>query len=161
MTVQTRDNFVSGGIALVSLLFLLWVIPTFTPPYPGYGVSSALLPNIVIGIILALAVLQLVTGLVYQCKVKSSEAEKNQIEDEEIPLDKRVHLWHLASFMIPCILLFPALKFMTFIPGALLFLVIIQYLCGQRKILTIAIVAICTTAVLYVAMVYGLGVPLP
>lgn len=161
MTEKTRDNFVSGGIVLGSLLFLLWVIPTFTPPYPGYGVSSALLPNVVIGLILALSGLQLVVNLVGQRKAKSSDADKEQPEEKEIPPGDKVHLLILASFMIPCILLFPALKYLTFIPGALLFLVIMQYLCNQRNLLTIAIVAVCTTAFMYVAMVYGLGVPLP
>jgi hypothetical protein len=161
MTEKTRENAVSGGIALGSLFFLLWVIPTFTPAYPGYGVSSALLPNAVVGIILALSVLQLVMGLVSQHKAKSSDADKDQLEDGEIPSGDKIYLWHFASFMIPCILLFPALKFLTFIPGAFLFLALIQYLCGQRNIRTLVIVSACTTAVIYLAMVYGLGVPLP
>ena len=59
MTGEKRDNLVEGGIALGSVFFLLWVIPTFTPPYPGYGVSSALLPNLVFGLILALSMLSL------------------------------------------------------------------------------------------------------
>lgn len=162
MTLKTRDNIVSGGIALGSIFFLLWVIPTFTPPYPGYGVSSRLLPNTVIGIILALSLLSLVTGIISQYKAKSTAIEKRRpAEKDEISPENKVHLWHLVYFMIPCILLFPALKLIGFIPGALLFLIIMQYLCGQRNLLTILIVAICTTSVMYVAMVYGLKVPLP
>ena len=57
MTKSKRENIISGGIALGSVVFLLWIIPAYSPPYPGYGVSASLLPNVTVGIILALSVI--------------------------------------------------------------------------------------------------------
>lgn len=155
MTEKMRDIYVSGGIVLGSIFFLTWVIPTFTPPYPGYGVSSALLPNIVFGLILGLSILSMSISIVSYWRKKSqhichSITEKN-----------KVHLRHLCIFMTPCILLMPAMQWIGFIPAGLTFLVIMQYLCGQRNVLKNIIVSICTVGSIYAAMEYGLGVPMP
>ena len=159
MTGKRRDNLVSGGIALASLVILLWVIPTFTPPYPGYGVSSALLPNLAFGIILVLSLLSLGHGIITRFKAKTTNPHRDS--PGEIHPKDRVHLGHLVSFMIPCFLLMPAMKWMGFIPGGLLFMLIIQYICGQRKPVTLIIVAVCSVGAVYAAMRYGLRVPMP
>ena len=159
MTGKTRDNLVSGGVALGSVVFLVWVIPANTPPYPGYGVSSALLPNVAFGTILALSVLSLGTNLFLRYQVKSKNPDN--APPEQIPMDKRVHLGLLIAFMLPCILLMPAMQHLGFIPGGLLFMLLIQYLCGQRKPVTIVLVAVITVGAMYAAMRYGLSVPMP
>lgn len=161
MTVKNRDNLVSIGIALASIFILAWVIPTFTPPYPGYGVSSALLPNVVFGIILALSILALLTNVTADYMLKKEGANKKLPEDREIPPEERVHLWHLISFMIPCILVFPAMQWIGFIPAGLVFMVLMQFFCGQRKPLTTIIVAVAVVGLMYAAMRYGLGIPMP
>jgi len=160
MTGNKRENLVSGGVALGSLVFLIWVIPTFTPPYPGYGVSSALLPNIAFGSILALSLMSLGANAFSHFKVKAKSPEAGQ-SAEDTPSGDRVHLLHLASFMIPCILLMPVMKWLGFIPGGLLFMLLTQYLCGQRKPVTMVLVAVCTVGSIYAAMRYGLSVPMP
>lgn len=159
MTRKKRDNLVSGGVALWSLVFLLWVIPTFTPPYPGYGVSSALLPNVAFVSILVLSLLSIGLNLFSHLRSKATESEQGPSGD--IPSEEKVHLWHLAGFMIPCILLMPAMKWIGFIPSGLLFMLLLQYLCGQRRALTMALVAAGTVGFLYAAMRYGLNVPMP
>lgn len=159
MTEKKRDNLVSGGVAIGSVFFLAWVIPTFTPPYPGYGVSSALLPNVAFGSILVLSLLSLGYNIFSHFKAKLTNPEAGQSED--IRSEDRVYLWHLASFMIPCILLMPTMKWMGFIPSGLLFMLLMQYLCGQRKPVTAVLVAICSVGLMYAAMRYGLSVPMP
>ena len=159
MTRKKRENLVSGGVALGSLVILVWVIPTFTPPYPGYGVSSALLPSLAFGSIMALSLLSLGLNIFSHFKSKSTTSVAGQSGD--IPSKERVHLWHLAGFMVPCILLMPAMKWIGFVPGGLLFMLLTQYLCGQRKPFTMAIVAIGTVGFLYAVMRYGLSVPMP
>lgn len=162
MTGKKRENLVYGGVALGSLVFLIWIIPTFTPPYPGYGVSSALLPNVAFGIILALSVLSLVRDLLaYRAEKSEEPATPEQGQSGDISHEDRVHLWHLARFMIPCVLLMPAMQLVGFIPGGLLFMLLIQYLCGQRKPVTLVLVAVLTVGLMYVAMRYGLGIPMP
>ncbi|MBT4526686.1 MAG: tripartite tricarboxylate transporter TctB family protein [Deltaproteobacteria bacterium] len=161
MTRKKRDNLVSGGIILFSVFVLAWVIPNFTPPYPGYGVSSALLPNVVFGLILALSLLSLTTNIISDFRNKSAVNNKNQAEKNDVPVVNRVHLWHLMSIMIPCLLLFPAMRLVGFVPAALVFLILMQYFCGQRKPLILLIVSTCTVGIMYLAMRYGLGVPMP
>jgi hypothetical protein len=159
MTGKKRENLVSGGVALGSLVFLIWIIPTFTPPYPGYGVSSALLPNMAFGIILALSLLSLGHNIFSHYRAKSTNSEEGQPGD--IRPEDRVHLWHLTCFMIPCVLLMPAMQWVGFIPGGLLFMLLIQYLCGQRKPVALVLVAVLTVGLMYAAMRYGLGIPMP
>ena len=159
MTRTTRDNLVSGGVALGSGFVLAWVIPNYTPPYPGYGVSSALLPNVAFGIILGLSLLLLGHNLLLYLRGKSTGTLADQ--KEKVPPEEKVHLGYLAFFLIPCFLLMPAMKWIGFIPGGLLFMLVIQILCGQRKPVTLVIVAVCTVGAMYAAMRYGLGVPMP
>lgn len=159
MTIRARDNVISGGIVLGSLVFLFWVIPAYSPPYPGYGVSASLLPNVTVGIILALAVLSLVRGLLSHLLAKSETAGGSL--SRETSQEERVHLWHLARFMIPSALLLPAMKWAGFIPAGLIFMLLIQYLCGQRKPVPAVLTAVGSVFTLYVAMRYGLGVPMP
>lgn len=159
VTRRSRDNLVSGGIALGSAAFLIWIIPAFTPPYPGYGVSSALLPNLAVGLILVLSLLSLLRNMLRYLWAKSSNPGK--VQPEGIREDDRVHLWFYAGFMIPCILLMPAMKWMGFIPGGLLFMLLIQYLCGQRKPIAMVLVAVVSVGSMYAVMRYGLNVPMP
>ena len=66
MTRIQRDTVVYLCIVLASVAFLVWVIPNYTPAYPGYGASPALVPNVAVGIMLVMAVLALVrNGLTY------------------------------------------------------------------------------------------------
>lgn len=156
MTVRRRDNLIYSCIAVGSVVFLLWIIPAYTPPYPGYGVSASLLPNVVVGTILMLSVLALVRNLL----AKPTNPEKSRSGDTS-PVDNRVHLWHLARFMLPCVLLLPAMEWVGFIPAGLVFVLVLQYLCGQRKPVPAVLVAVGLVGIFYVAMRYGLGVPMP
>jgi len=158
MTVRLKDYLVYGFIVLVCLAFLGWVIPTYTPAYPGYGVPTSLLPNVSVGIILALALLGLVrNALAHWALKKAKTAEAPAIIGEF----DRVHLLHLGRFFIPCVLLMPAMKWIGFIPAGLVFMLLIQYLCGQRKPIPMVLVAVISVGILYVAMRFGLGAPMP
>jgi uncharacterized membrane protein len=159
MTIRQRDNLIYGGLALGGAAFLLWIIPAFSPPYPGYGVSAALLPNVTVAIMLVLSVLALVRNFLSYVLVKRKKPE--DIRSEVASQTDKVHLWHLARFMIPCVLLMPAMKWVGFIPAGLVFMLVIQYFCGQRKPVSAVLVAVGLVGILYAAMRYGLGVPLP
>ncbi|MEW6669276.1 MAG: tripartite tricarboxylate transporter TctB family protein [Thermodesulfobacteriota bacterium] len=162
MTIRARDNLIFGGITIGCVAFLMWIIPAETPPYPGYGVSAALLPNVAVVIILVLSVLSLVRNLIaYRAERSMGTATPEKRPSGANSLERRVHLWHLARFMIPCLLLMPAMEWAGFIPAGLVFMLLIQYLCGQRKPVPAALVAAVLVGVFYVAMRYGLGVPMP
>ena len=159
MTKTTRDNFIFGGIVLSSLVFLLWIIPAQTPEYPGYGVPASLVPNVTVGIILVLSAMVLLRNILSFVLAKSTSSEEKQLR-VNIQVD-RVHLWHLVCFMIPCLLLMPAMQWAGFIPAGIVFMLVIQYLCGQRKPVQVALVAVVPVCIMYLAMRYGLGVPMP
>ena len=162
MTRIKRDNLTYCVISLVSVIFLTCIIPTFTPPYPGYGVSSRLLPNVVFGIILVLSVLPLAQNLLaYRKKKWEDPAIIVESQPEDIPQEDRVYLWNLVSFMLPCLLLMPVMRWVGFLFGGFVFMLLMQYLCGQRKPVTMVIVAFCTVGLSYAAMRYGLGIPMP
>ena len=152
MTKQKRDNLVSAGIAAASVVFLLWVIPTFTPPYPGYGVSAALLPNLIVGLILLLSLVSLGVNLF---------GPQKNTGQEELPDEDKVHLGRLFSFLLPCLLLFPAIKLAGFIPSGIVFMLLIQFFCGQRKPVTMVLVAVCSVGFMYALMRFGLKIPMP
>ena len=159
MTIIQRDNLIFGFIALGSGAFLLWIIPAYSPPYPGYGVSASLLPNVTVGIMLVLSVLALVRNTLSYLLVKPRKPEESPSGNTSI-VDK-VQLWHLARFLIPCVLLMPAMQWLGFIPAGLVFMLVIQYFCGQRKPVPAVLVAVGMVGFLYAAMRYGLGVPMP
>ncbi len=157
MTAGTRENLVYGAIALVSLVFLIWVIPTYTPAYPGYGVPASMVPNVTVGGILLLSAMALVRNLFVQARARQQDPrEVNQ--DGQVD---RVHLLHLVKFMLPCILLMPAMKWLGFLPAAIMFMLVIQFLCNQRKPVVLILVSLIPVGIIYAAMRFLLGVPLP
>lgn len=157
MTTKTRDNLVYGTIVLASLAFLLWVIPTYTPEYPGYGVPASMVPNVTVGGILVFSVLALAHNFISHARARRLGSQTVKLEGQV----DRVHLLHLLKFMLPCILLMPAMKWLGFVPGAILFMVVIQLLCNQRKPVTLILVALVPVGIIYAAMRFLLGVPMP
>jgi hypothetical protein len=73
----------------------------------------------------------------------------------------RVNLYHLARIMIPCVLLVVAIEYIGYMLASFAFLMVLQYIIGSRKWLQSIVVSITLTAVLYIIMRYGFGVPVP
>ena len=148
MTQAQRDTISYGTIAVFSSALLLWIIPAWSPEYPGYGVPATLLPNVAAGFMLVLSLLGLVRTVLAR---KSTTGETVG----------RIHWKHIAVFLMPCVLLMPAMSLAGFIPAGIVFMACIQYACGQRRWLTMAIVAVVPVVVVYALMRFGLGVPMP
>lgn len=158
MTKRERDNYTYGFIAVASVLFLAWIIPAQTPPYPGYGVPSDVMPNVAVGMMLALSLLGLLRNVLeYQRDKKKGQLASSPLVNP----DNKVHLLNLVRFLVPCVLLMPAMRWLGFIPVGLVFMLLLQYYCGQRKPVTMALVAVCTIGAMYAIMRYGLSVPMP
>lgn len=68
---------------------------------------------------------------------------------------------HLIKFFLPCLLLMPAMTRFGYILSGIVFLLLIQLLCGQRKLVFLFWVSVLPVTGFYVLMVYALGVPLP
>jgi hypothetical protein len=149
MATRQRDALGYAGMAVLGALLLLWLIPAYCPEYPGYGVPATLVPNLAAGGILLLAALGLARTVLAYGGTRRPGAGTG------------IAWGHLARFFIPCFLLMSAMNAAGFIPAALVFMLFIQWFCGQRKPLTLAAVALAPVLILYALMRFGLGVPLP
>ncbi len=165
MTRIQRDGVIHVCIALGSVIFLLWVIPAYSPPYPGYGARASLVPNVSVGIMLAMSVLALVRNASAYFSGKAGRPDESEYPEEGrsngFSQVGGMDLWHLARFIIPCALLIPVIEWVGFIPAGIAFMLVMQYLCGQRGLVAATLVALGAVFVLYIAMRYGFGVPLP
>lgn len=166
MTRIKRDSIAYLVIAGFCILMLTWGIPTYTPDYPGYGASPALVPNVSVGVMLFMACLSLLrigVAIFMNKPIPSAESKFAEDMDEGAGFTQigRVKLKHLASTMIPCVLLVVAIEYIPYMFVSFAFLMIFQYVIGNRKWIQSIVVSIILTAVLYIVMRYGFGVPVP
>ena len=166
MTKIKRDMIASLVISGFCVVMLTWAIPTYTPAYPGYGASAALVPNVSVSVMLFMACLSLLRYGIALYINKPMSAEESEFP-EDIEGDAgftqvgRIKLQHLASTMIPCILLVITIEYIPYIFVSFAFLMVFQYVIGSRKWVQSILVSIILTAVLYIVMRYGFGVPVP
>lgn len=166
MTRVKRDSI--GYLVIIGFCILLftWAIPTYTPPYPGYGASPALVANVAVGVMLCMACLSLLRVIIAVRLDKPIPAEEGEfpedLKDEGgFTQVGRVNLKHLGSLMIPCVLLVFAIEYVGYEIASFVFLVVLQFVIGCRRWLQATILSILLVAVLFVIMRYGFGVPVP
>lgn len=145
---------------------LSWAIPTYTPPYPGYGASPALVSIVAVGIMLVmsgLALIRIGLAMFLNKPMPPEEAEfpEDLSQGSGFTQVGRVHMFHLALIVIPCLLLVVAIDYLGYMPASFVFLMFFQYAIGSRKWLQSSVVSIVLVLVLYIVMRYGFGVPVP
>lgn len=148
MTSMQRNAVSYSFVALTSIFFLLWGIPVFSPAYPGYGVPATLVPNIAAGCMLAFSLL----GLLRLALTRRKSRQENI---------GSICWLHLTRIFVPCALLIPAMHVLGVIPAGILFLLVIQRACGQRRPVPLALVSVAPVLVVYLLMRYALNVPMP
>jgi hypothetical protein len=165
MTRIHRDTLINICIALGSVTLLLWVVPVYSPPHPGYGASPLLVPSASAAIILVIAVLALArNAIAYFFGIALSPEEREYPAEGQLDGFSqlgRIGFGHLARILIPCALFVLAMEWIGFIPAGIAFMLVIQYLCGQRKLAPAVTIGLGAVFLLYVAMRFGLGVTLP
>jgi len=165
VTSLQRETIAYLLISAFCILMLAWAIPTYTPPYPGYGASPALVPNVSVSVMLVMSFLALLRHAITMHKNKTLPPEEHQVPDgteaSGFTQVGRVKLNHLASFMVPCALLVVGIEYIGYMPAALLFLLVIQFVIGSRQLLQPVIVSVAAVGVMYIIMRYGFGVPIP
>ncbi len=165
MTRVQRDTLAYILILVFCIVLLTWAIPKYTPPYPGYGASPALVPIVSVGIIVAMSILALIRNALARYAGKDLPPEESQFPEDGqtsgFTQIGRINLVHLASFMIPCALLVVGIDYIGYLPTGFLFMLVIQYVIGSRKVVQPVIVSIAAVALMYVTMRYGFGVPIP
>ena len=166
MTRIKRDTISYLLIIGFCLLMITWAIPAYTPAYPGYGASPALVPNVSVGVMLFMACLSLVLVGVSVFLSRPLPAREREFPDD---LDDgggfsqvgRVNLKHLMSIMLPCALLVVAIEYIGYELASFSFLMVLQYVLGNRKWVQSIALSVVLTALLYIVMRYGFGVPIP
>lgn len=166
MTRIKRDTIAYLLIIGFCIVMLSWAIPAYTPAYPGYGASPALMSNVAVGVMLFMAILSLITiGIAIYTKKPIPAEESEFPEDLEqgggFTQVGRLNMSHLASIMIPCVLLVAAIEYIGYMLASFAFLMVLQYVIGSRKWTQSIVLSIVLTAVLYIVMRYGFGVPVP
>ncbi|MDE5681231.1 MAG: tripartite tricarboxylate transporter TctB family protein [Mailhella sp.] len=146
MSIYQRDMIGYAIILILSCSLYFGVIPAYSPEYPGYGVPESFMPDIAAVCMGLLSIL----GLVQTVKKRDKETKAGKMN------------WiHLIKFFVPCLLLMPAMATIGYLISGMLFLSLIQFLCGQRSAWCLILVSMVPVAVFYALMVYALGVPLP
>jgi len=166
MTRIKRDSIAYIVIIGFCILMLTWAIPTYTPPYPGYGASPALVPVVAVSVMLFMACLSLLfIGVAIVKKKPIPRDEREFPEDIEdgggFTQVGRVNIRHLASTMLPCVFLVIAIDYIGYEFTSFIFLMMFQYVIGSRKWIQMTVLSIVLTAVLYIVMRYGFSVPIP
>jgi len=161
-----RDTIAYLFVIGLSIFLLSWVIPTYTPPYPGYGASPALVSIVAVSVMLFMSILSLITiGIAIYTNKPLPQEEREFPEDLEndsgFTQIGRVNLYHLARIMIPCVLLVVAIEYIGYELASFAFLMALQYVIGSRKWTQSIVLSVVLTAVLYIVMRYGFGVPVP
>lgn len=133
-------------LALFGLALLAWIIPANTGD-TGYGLSPALLPNVLATLILLLSLI-----LLWQTR--------HSCNTEDPPILPR-HLLRLVAFFVIFFGAFPLMELIGFFPGAAVTLLLLQLMCGQRSIPWLIGVSLGLSAVTGAVMVYVMHVPLP
>ncbi len=145
---------------------LAWGIPAYTPPYPGYGASPSLVPVVAVGVMLFMASLSLLFILLAEFLDRPLPAAEREYPEDigeggGFTQVGRVHLVHLAKLVVPSILFVALIEYIGYLPASLAFLAALQMVLGSRRWLQITVVSVTVTAVIYVVMRYGFGVPIP
>ncbi len=145
------------------VLMYTWAIPTYTPPYPGFGASPALVGYSAVGIMFAMACLSTIRQLFAQFGNKPLPPGEAEFPEETAGFTQigRVNLRHLAIFMIPCFLLVIAVQYVPYLVSAFVFLMVLQLAMGNRNWVQMMAIAAVMDALMYVVMRYGFGVPVP
>lgn len=166
MTRIKRDAIAYLLIVGFCILMITWAIPVYTPPYPGYGASPALVPYVAVGVIFFMACLSLLrVGVALYLNKPIAVAEREFPEDvgddSGFTQVGRVKMWRILSLIVPSVLLIFVIEYIGYILASLIFLISVQYVIGNRRWIQMITISVTLTVVLYVVMRYGFGVPVP
>lgn len=145
-------------VFLTSILFIVWVIPTFSPPFSGFGMPPSALPYTLCTIIAVFSLPILVREYPGKKRLFKNKKQKEDNRPNPLPL----HKWaHLALFSIVFFSTMPLMQLIGFIPAAIIVLTVLQLFCGNLNPVKIALVSVLTSSIAWICMTYILSVPMP
>jgi hypothetical protein len=148
--MKKADIISSAFLLSMGILFIFVFIPSQTGEGEEYGMSPAFLPTTAMVIVVGLSLILLLQSI-FSRKEQSGDAT---------PLKARNWL-NIGIYSALLFLSLGAIKVIGFIPGGILSIPAFVILMGGRNILTIGLVAIPPPVLLYIALRYGLHIPLP
>lgn len=138
-------------LLVVGLAMIFIIIPAQTYPGERYGVPPATVPTAAMTVVVVMAAILLAQRLL--------EARRGLVSrPAPMPLGSWLHIGGYTALLFAGL---AAVKYLHFIPGGILFLAVLMRLTGQRKPLTIVLVAVPVPFLVYAALWYGLRMPLP
>jgi hypothetical protein len=149
--MKKTDIVAAIFLLATGLVMIFIIIPAQTYPGEEYGVPPATVPTAAMAVVTVMAGILLLQRLI---------GRKKNETDTPSPI-KRLQWLHIAAFTALLFAGLAAIKFLHFIPGGILILAGLMIVTGQRKPLTIIFVAVPIPCLVYVALWYGLRIPLP
>ena len=149
--MRKADIVTAIFLLVTGLVMIFIIIPSQTYPGEEYGVPPATVPTA------AMAVVTVMAGILLSQRLFG----KNKTETDTPAPMKRFQWLHIARYTSLLFAGLAAIKFLHFIPGGILILAILMFVTGQRKPLTILLVAVPIPCLVYAALWYGLRIPLP
>lgn len=153
--MQRADLITGIIIAGLSLWLLLYAIPVHTGEGLGYGLSPAGLPKIMAMSLLCLALVQIGNTVMQLSKRRSAR------DEQKAPGIGISHGIFWAKIILLLAISLIGMNLIGFIVGATFFMVVFQYLSGQRNYLVLCLLAIGIPVILRLAFWYGMGILLP
>ena len=105
--MRIQEFCVNMLLMIGSIIMVLFIIPEWTPESQGYGLAASTLPNAMCAVIGVLACFQLACGL-----------RRGLLWNGEHPVSRDVVI-HLAKYFGVMLLVFPAWKWLGFVPGGI------------------------------------------
>ena len=147
--MRIQEFCVNMLLMIGSIIMVLFIIPEWTPESQGYGLAASTLPNAMCAVIGVLACFQLACGL-----------RRGLLWNGEHPVSRDVVI-HLAKYFGVMLLVFPAWKWLGFVPGGMAVLALLYVVTGIRNRAAIVVICLLLPVVCYVLLWYGLHIPTP
>lgn len=148
-----KANFISGVIlSAFSLWMLVYAIPVHTGEGFDYGLSPAGLPKVMAVAILVLALIQTFTHIPLKSK-RPKEKDPDGFDSS--------HGTFLLKIGVLFTLTLVSMNLAGFLTASIFFMLVFQYLCGQRNYLLLIPLAVFVPLTLKYAFWYGMGILLP
>ncbi len=147
--MRIQEFYVNILLMIGSIVMVLFIIPEWTPESQGYGLAASSLPNAMCIVIGALAGLQLLCGVRHGLQWKG-----------EHPVSLEVVI-HLTKYFGVMLLVFPAWKWLGFVPGGMVVLALLYVVTGIRNRAAVAAICVLLPVVCYALLWHGLHIPTP
>ena len=149
MRMYKVNIFAYSFLIAFCIFAFTYIIPVWTPEYPGFGVPASYMPNVLCGVICGLSVLGLFKTVIHK-----------EDRDKAIGITMK-DFGRFLLILLPIAVSMPLMQLLTFVPGAAVTIAFLQFFAGERRWLYLSVVPVITAVIVYAGLWYGLRLPLP